>query len=311
MSDIQTTSANLRSPGRAILEEAGVARPVIITCALTGGVHGKEAHPALPEQPDEIVRAAVSAQAAGAAIVHCHARATNGDNTGDPDVFARILEGLRAHTDLIVNFTTGGGPGQSFEERLGVIDVAPDIVSLNMGTMLYQLRGEPEEPFINTRAEIEEIARRAAARGIKPELEVYSTTMLSEVANLVASGRIAAPYQINAVLNTPMQGGERGTVWEVVNFALRLPEPAVFFVTACGRTQLPLTTLAMLIGGHVRVGFEDNIYYGRGELATDNAQLVTRSARLAGELGLQVASPDQARAMLGLAANNGKQEGVR
>ena len=279
--------------------------PVIITAALTGGTHGKAANPALPEQPDEIVREAVACQEAGAAIVHCHARDIEGHNTASVEVFSQILDGLRAHTDLLVNFTTGGGPGQSLDERLAVLDLTPDLVSLNMGTMLYQMPGEPEELFLNARADIEAIAERARRSGIKPELESYNTAMLVEVEHLIARDLLVAPYQINAVLETPMQGGERGTPWNVLQFATRLPAHSVFFVTACGRSQLPLTTLAMLIGGHVRVGFEDNIYYRRGELAAGNAQLVARAARIAGELELTLATPESARGILGLPGAKG------
>jgi 3-keto-5-aminohexanoate cleavage enzyme len=287
-------------PSALIRLPAGRARAVVITCAVTGGVHGKEANPALPEQPDEIVRAAVECQRAGAAIVHCHARDESGASTADVAVFEKILEGLRRETDLLVNFTTGGAPGQTVDERLAVLDLAPDVVTLNTGTMLYQVPGEAEELFVNERETIVAIARRAQGRGIKPELEVYNTAMLREVEHLAEQGLLEPPPLINAVLQTPMQGGELGTVANVMQFVDRLPSGAVFTVTSCGRTQLHLTTLAMLIGAHVRVGFEDNVYYARGQLAESNAQLVERSRRQIQELGLRVADPDEARQLLNL-----------
>lgn len=281
-----------------LLEPAGAPRPVVITAALTGGIHGKEANPALPEQPEEIVEAAIACEQAGAAIVHCHARDERGESTGDPEIFARILEGLRRQTDLLVNFTTGGAPGQSMEERLQVLDLAPDLVTLNAGTLLYQLPGEPEEPFVNSRAEIEVIAQRALDASIKPELEVYNTAMLIEVENLIGKGLLTPPYIVNAVLGPPMQGSDPASLWSVIDFQLRLPQACHFTVTGCSRAQLPLAVLAMLGGAHVRVGLEDNIYYRRGELAASNAQLVERVRRIADELGLEVASPARARELL-------------
>jgi 3-keto-5-aminohexanoate cleavage enzyme len=289
---------------------AGEERPVIITCALTGGVQGKAANPALPEQPEEIVRAAVECQQAGAAIVHCHARDEQGASTGDIEVFDAILTGLRRETDLIVNFTTGGAPGQTLDERLAVLDLTPDLVTLNGGTLLYQVAGEPEEPFINKRETIVAIAQRARARGIKPEMEVYNTAMLRELGYLIERGLVDPPPAVNAVLQTPMQGGDLGTVANVMHFVDCLPTGVVFSVTACGRTQLHLTTLAMLIGAHVRVGFEDNVYYKRGQLADSNAQLVERCARLIRELGLRVADLDEARRLLSIGEPRRVVEGV-
>jgi 3-keto-5-aminohexanoate cleavage enzyme len=137
-------------------------------------------------------------------------------------------------------------------------------------------------------------------RGVKPELEVYSQAMLEEAEYLIGIGLLEPPYVINFVLHTPTQGGERGTPQNLIELARRLPPNAIGNVSAMGRTQLPITTIAMAMGLNVRVGMEDNVYYRHGELVTDNAQLVARTVRMARELEREPATPDEAREMLGL-----------
>jgi 3-keto-5-aminohexanoate cleavage enzyme len=272
---------------------------VIITCALTGGIHGKEANPNLPEQPDEIVAQGIAAWRAGAAILHVHARNPDGSNTMDKTLYGELHQRLCAETDAIVQLTTGGSPVLSVEERLNTVLLSPEMCSLNMGLLNFFIRGE-QVFFSNHRSDIERFAREMKRRGVKPELEVYSQAMLEEAEYLIGIGLLEPPYVINFVLHTPTQGGERGTPQNLIELARRLPPNAIGNVSAMGRTQLPITTIAMAMGLNVRVGMEDNVYYRHGELVTDNAQLVARTVRMARELEREPATPDEAREMLGL-----------
>jgi 3-keto-5-aminohexanoate cleavage enzyme len=163
------------------------ADPVVITCALTGGIHGKEANPNLPEQPDEIVEQGVAAWRAGAAILHVHARNPDGSNTMDPAIYGELHERLCAETDAVVQLTTGGSPLLSVEERLNTVLLAPEMCSLNMGLLNFFIRGE-QVFFANHRSDIERFAREIAERNVRPELEVYSAAMLEEVAHLLGLG---------------------------------------------------------------------------------------------------------------------------
>ncbi len=279
--------------------------PVIITCALTGGIHGKEATPRLPEQPDEIVAQGVAAWRAGAAVLHVHARTPDGSNTMDPAIFGELHARLCAATDAVVQLTTGGSPRLPVAERINTVLLAPEMASLNMGLLNFFVRGE-QVFFSNHRSDIAQFAQAMRAHGVKPEFEVYSSVMLEEVAHLLGLGILDPPYAINFVLQTPTQGGARGTPQNLLDMLQRLADLPVpreqlrVTVSSMGRTQLPLTTIGLAMGLNVRVGLEDNVYYRRGELAESNAQLVERAVRIARELERRPATPAEARAILGL-----------
>jgi 3-keto-5-aminohexanoate cleavage enzyme len=281
--------------------------PVLITCALTGGIHGKEANPNLPEQPDEIVEQGVAAWRAGAAILHVHARNPDGSNTMDRGIFAQLHGRLTAETDAIVQLTTGGSPVLEVAERINPVYLEPEMCSLNMGLLNFFIRGE-RVFFSNHREDIEHFAREMREHGVRPELEVYSSVMLEEVAWLLERELLEPPYVVNLVLETPTQGGMRATPANLVDLVSRLDalpvprEEIVVNVTAMGATQLPITTMAMAMGLNVRVGMEDNVLLRRGEPLRDNAQLVRRAVRIATELERRPATPDEARAQLGLLA---------
>jgi 3-keto-5-aminohexanoate cleavage enzyme len=272
--------------------------PPIITCALTGGYHDKTSHPNLPEQPDEIVEQGIRAWEAGAAVLHIHARDAAGHNTMDKAVYGEIHERLCAETDAIVQLTTGGGLAMSFDERLTTALLNPEMCSLNMGFVLFFQRGRGMM-LANPRPQIERYAREMRERGIKPELELYNATMLEEAERLIEAGLLERPYNVSFVLNAPGQGAARGTWQNLADMARRLPTGANCNVIAIGRAQLPLTTMGLAMGLNVRVGLEDNIRYSRDELARDNAQLVERTVRIARELQLEPATPDEARDVLG------------
>jgi 3-keto-5-aminohexanoate cleavage enzyme len=272
---------------------------VVITCALTGGIHGKEANPNLPEQPDEIVAQGIAAWRAGAAILHVHARNPDGSNTMSPAIYRELHERLCAETDAIVQLTTGGSPTLSVEERLNTVLLAPEMCSLNLGLLNFFIRGQ-QVFFSNHRSDICRFAEEMRTRGVKPELEAYNEAMLEEAEYLIVAGLLDPPYVINCVLHTPTQGGLRGTPRNLMGMLDRMPPGAIVNVSAMGRTQLPITTMALAIGLNVRVGMEDNVYYRRGELVEHNARLVARTVRIARELDREPASPAEARAMLGL-----------
>src|SRR3712207_3127327 len=243
--------------------------PVVITCALTGGIHGKEANENLPEQPDEIVEQGVAAWQAGAAILHVHARNPDGSNTMDAEIYSELHERLCAETDAVVQLTTGGSPRLPVEERLNTVLLDPEMCSLNMGLLNFFIQGE-QVFFSNHRSDIEQFAREIRAREVKPELEVYNSAMLEEVDHLLSLEILKPPYTINFVLHTPTQGGQRGTPQNLFDMLQRLrdlpapPESWRITISSMGRTQLPMTTIGLAMGLNVRVGMEDNVLYQIG-----------------------------------------------
>jgi 3-keto-5-aminohexanoate cleavage enzyme len=284
---------------------------VIITCALTGGIHGKEANPNLPEQPDEIVAQGIDAWRAGAAVLHVHARNPDGSNTMDPAIYSELHERLCAETDAVVQLTTGGSPRLSIEERITTVRLAPEMCSLNMGLLNFFIRGE-QVFFPNHRSDIERFAHEIRERDVKPELEVYSVAMLEEVEHLLSLEILEPPYAINFVLHTPTQGGQRGTPRNLVDAVERLRDLPVapgdlrVTVTSMGATQLPLTTMGLAMGLNVRVGMEDNVLMRRGEPVRSNAQLVERTVKIAHLLDRRPATPAETSELFAL---RGRAEG--
>ncbi len=277
-------------------EDYLAGEPVIVTAALTGGVHGKEANPNLPETPAEIGEAAAACEAAGAAIVHLHARRDSGERAFDAERFQAVADAVRERSDdLVLQHSTGGtaAPAELRHEPLRT-DPPPEMASLDMGPLNRYDRLTSE----NTRSTIDALYEEMAEREIKPELEVFNDGHLNEVHGLLDRFDLEAPVYVNLIL-----GG--GTLTppsprNLLHLADNLPDGALFNTLAFGPHQLPLTTMGLVLGGHVRVGLEDNVYYRRGELAASNAQLVERTAAIAERLERPVATPDEARTMLGL-----------
>ncbi|OIB58608.1 3-keto-5-aminohexanoate cleavage protein [Natrialba sp. SSL1] len=270
--------------------------PVIITAALTGGVQGKEATPHLPETPKEIGKAAAEAEAAGASVVHVHARKDNGERTFATERFQEIDDEIRRQADDVIIQHSTGGTGASDEDRHLPLrtDPAPEMASLDMGPMNRYDHLTSE----NTRGLVDSLHEEMVERGIKPELEIFNDGHMNETYGLLERRELAEP-----VYGTLIFGPGTLTPPKPRNFINaidNLPEGAQFNTLGFGRHQLPFVTMGILFGGHVRVGLEDNIYYERGELATSNAQLVERVARIADELGREVATPSQARDILNL-----------
>ena len=274
---------------------------VIITASLNGAFVNKAANPSVPEQPDEIAQAALECYDAGAAIVHIHARDEQGKPCGTKEKFAEILAAVRGRcSEIIIQFSTGGGTNLTIEERVSCLDADPEMASLNMGTLMRQTGPNAGQPFSNLTKDIEAWAAKMKAMNIKPEMECYSQSMYRDVRNLIKKGLIDAPYYVNFVLGMMHQGAIEASPETLVSMHQLLPEDCYFNVTATAAAQLPVTTMGMIMGGAVRVGLEDNIYYRRGELVKSNAQLVERAVRIARELNIEPATPGEARDILGV-----------
>ena len=275
-------------------------RKVIVTVSLTGGVQTKADTPYLPEQPDEIAEDAYNCFNEGAAIAHLHARDKEGKPSGDVGIFKVIHDAIRAKCNIVLQDSTGGGPGLTFEQRLACLDAAPEMASLNMGSMLRTIGKTAGTTWANPRPELERFAQEMAKRNIKPEMEIYHHGMLREMKNFIDKGLIQKPYYVNFVMGMAYQGAVEATAENLTSLVHLLPPDTIFNCCAIGRAQIPITTLSVLLGGQARVGMEDNIYFAKGELAKSNAQLVARSVRIIRDLGYEIASPDEAREIIGL-----------
>lgn len=287
---------------------------LIITVAPTGGMASKDSNPNLPTQPDEIARSVALAHKEGAAIAALHARRPDDLATCNADIYRDINTRIRERCDIILNNSTGGGSSgdmieerpdgifeNRFEERLKGLDAGAEMATLD-GFTAVDTFGDREILVATTPARCEALARRFQERGIKPEWEVFNPAhIIQDVCRLIEKGYDKPPFYINMVLGAHrnFQGAMPYTHDTLTSMVKLLPPQSVFCVSAIGPAQLPATTHAMLLGGHVRVGLEDNNYYARGELAT-NEQLVARTRRIATELGIAIASPGEAREMLGL-----------
>jgi 3-keto-5-aminohexanoate cleavage enzyme len=267
--------------------------PVIITVAPTGAEVSREQNPRLPITPEEIARDVAACAREGASAVHIHARTPDGRPTTDPDVLRRIARLIRDECDIVIGMSTGAQVGMSHEERIRVLDASPEVSSLNCGSLNFG-----DEIFDNDPALIEALAKRMRADGVRPELEIYDLGMLATAGRLLDGGLLADPPLYNFVMG--VRGGIRATTENLIAMLRNMPRPGHWTATGIGRDQLPLTTVACVMGGHMRVGFEDNVYYRRGQLASSNAELVARARRLAEELSRPVATPTQAREILGV-----------
>jgi 3-keto-5-aminohexanoate cleavage enzyme len=272
---------------------------VIITVAQTGALVNKSMNPNVPEQPEEIIASSYACYNEGAAIVHIHARDQRGENTSNPKVFGDIRDGIRRQCNMIIQFSTGGGPNLTQEQRIECLKASPEMASLNMGSMMRISGKYAGIPWSNMPHEIEAYVSSMRELGVKPEMEVYDFAMFREVNAVIEKGLVDKPYYVNLVMGMRYQGACDATPKILMLLHDFLPADAIFNCTAVGTAQLSLTTMAMILGGCVRVGLEDNLYYRKGELAT-NAQLVARTVRIARELGKEPATPEEARAILGL-----------
>ncbi|MFF9543442.1 3-keto-5-aminohexanoate cleavage protein [Streptomyces albidoflavus] len=287
---------------------------VIITCALTGAGDTVRKSPHVPVTPEQIARNAVEAAAAGAAVVHIHVRdPETGDPSRDPKLYREVVERIKeTGTDVVINLTAGMGgdlvidpddplthlPGTDLVgglERLPhVEDLLPDICTLDCGSLNF---GDGSNLYVSTPDMLRAGARRIQELGVRPELEIFDTGQLWFAKQLLAEGLLDAPTVFQLCMGIPWGApADPGVLQSMVNM---LPDGARWASFALGRMQLPWVAQSILLGGHVRVGLEDNLYLGKGNKAT-NAQLVERAVSLTESIGARVATPDEARATLGL-----------
>ncbi len=279
---------------------------LIITVALTGAQHGKEANPNLPEQPQEIVQQALACGEAGAAVVHIHARDTQGKPTASPAVFKEIVDGIKARSNLVICLSTGGAAKISLQERVGMVPaLKPDLASFNIGSTMtgrYDFEnGKWLSDFTLSQsyADLELIARTMLEAGTKPEIEIYDPGMINNALLLQKIGAIAEPMHFSFVMGIPGQINAP-TPRHLLYLSETLPKGSTWQVIGIGAHQFPLITMGMVMGGHVRVGMEDNLYIAKGVMAENNAQFAAKTVRIAKEIGRPIATPDEAREILGL-----------
>ncbi|MGZ3496086.1 MAG: 3-keto-5-aminohexanoate cleavage enzyme [Vulcanimicrobiaceae bacterium] len=266
--------------------------PLIITVAPVGAELTPEQTPHLAVTPKQLGDVAGACRAAGASIIHVHCRNDDGTNTHDVGRFKQAYEAIRSKSDLIVQFSTGGAIGMSPQERASVLQLRPEMATLTCGTVNFG-----DDVFENSFPIMRRILEKMHEFGVRPELEIFDKGHLTNAKRLEKEGLLAFPQHVDFVLGVP--GGLDATVQNLCDLVDSLPAGCTWSVAGIGRQQLPMAMAAIAMGGHVRVGLEDNIYYSKGRLAT-NDELIARVVRVANELGRPVATPDQAREMLGL-----------
>ena len=269
-------------------------QPVVVTVAPTGPLTTREQHPRVPLTPAEIGVAVAEAAEAGAAVAHIHARDEEGKPTADPAVYAAIAAEIRARCDIVVQASTGVGLTVPCEERVEILrgeEVDVRMATLNPASMTFGTGTFSNPPWF-----VEALARRMLERGIRPELEVYDLGHVGLCLDLVERGLVPEPLQFSFVMG--VRGGMPGDPALLPMLRSMLPAAAVWQAIGIGRTQLPLSLAALALGGNVRVGFEDNVYIRRGELAESNAQFVRRAVAMVHAAGRAVATPDDVRARL-------------
>ncbi len=266
---------------------------LMITAALVGAEVSREDTPYLPLSPREIADEAKCVYEAGAAIVHLHMRDQAGNSSQNKALFAETISYIKAETDLIVQVSTGGAVGMTAKERLQPVTLSPEMASLSTGSVNFGA-----EVFSNPLPMVCEFAKACREYQVKPEIEVFDSGMVTTALSLVKEGLLTEPLHFNFVLGVP--GGMAATAKNLLFLLDLIPAGSTWTVSAIGRHQLPMNTLGILLGGHVRTGLEDNIYYTKGVLAEGNASLVKRLVNIAQELGRPLASATEARVLLGL-----------
>lgn len=265
---------------------------LIITAAICGAEVTKKDNPALPITPEELAGEALACEKAGAAIIHLHVRDKEGHPTQELKYFKAAMDAItRAGVTAIVQPSTGGAAGMTWQERIQPVQLNPEMATLDCGTVNFG-----DEIFINDLPLMRNFAREMKSRTILPELECFEPGHISNALRLKKEGLLPDHLHFDIVLGVP--GAMEASVKNLLYMTELLPPGSTWTAAGIGRHQLPIAMHTMAMGGHVRVGFEDNIFYKKGILADGNAQLVERIIRLAGELGREIASPDEARKIL-------------
>jgi 3-keto-5-aminohexanoate cleavage enzyme len=267
---------------------------LIITAAITGSRITREKTPHIPITPGEIVQSAIECWQAGASIVHIHVRDPDtGLGTQDLGIFKQVVEPLRDKTDLVLCLTTSGIPGKNLpiEERLAPLELEPELASFDAGSINLG-----DSVFINSPEFLERAATEMKNRGVKPELEIFDLGMLITCLRMLDAKQLDHPAHFQLVLGTPW--GAPASPRSLLNLHDYIPPEATWSVIGIGKGHLPVSVMALAMGGHIRVGMEDNIYYSRGVLARKNAAFVERIVRLARAYGREVATPEETRGIL-------------
>lgn len=290
-------------------------RKVVISVATTGGLHGKEANPNLPEQPQEIIRHVKDAYAAGASLAHIHVRDRDGLTSADLGIYREVIQGIvetcpgmvtQVGNGIGVRFENGRNmPGVGFtqEQRMNLLNITPrpDMLTVNAGSFHFQHK-HTEVLFDNPKRWNAEFIRGCNERGIHTELECYDVSHIENMLKLRDLGVLKGPLHFSLVLG--IDGGMSASPRNLMTLVDAMPDDSSWQVVTIGKHQTPLSMIALGMGANIRVGFEDNVYIEQGELAKDNAQFVERAARLVRELGREVATPQETRAMMGLPAEH-------
>ena len=297
------------------MSRLGKMDPLIISVCINGGVQGKEANPAIPEKPAEIAQSASEAYNAGASIIHIHARNPHKlyECVADMEVYLDINRQVRNKCpNIVINNTSGHGPGVTMEERYRCLDAKPEVASLNMGPDMSRFKFPPrcaplehthdglvfDECIPFTYGIIENLASVMKEKEIKPEMELYHSGQYWVSQSLIEKGLITPPYWFQFVMG--YQTSVYPTPQNLISMVGELPENSIFSTVGIGKYQWVLTTLSIMLGGHVRVGLEDNVYLERGVKLKSNAEAVEKIVRIARELGRDIATPAQTREILGL-----------
>lgn len=268
---------------------------LIITAAVTGAWPTKADNPSVPTTPEEIADSVYACWQAGAAIAHLHMRDAEEQGTMDADLFEDAVKRIQAKCDIVLNLTTSGELGASDERRYAhLIRLKPDLASYDCGSMNWM----HQAVFLNTPPFLEKLAEVMRENGVKPEVECFDLGMIGTAKYYIKRGILPEAPHFQICLGAA--GGADATVENLLYMRNLLPEKATWSAFGTGRGHLPILYATLALGGHVRVGLEDNVYYQKGVLATSNAQLVERAARLGREFGREIATPDDAREMLGL-----------
>lgn len=261
----------------------------IITCAVTGAETTREHNPNLPLTPEEIAQSAYEAYQAGAAVCHLHVRDAKGNPTQDVNVFKETISLIRKKCDMVVEVTTGGAVGMTPEERLAPVTLSPDMASLDCGTVNFG-----NEYIVNTLPVMREFASTMKKYKVQPTLECFDLSHIHSAQILIKEGLIAAPYHYSFVMNVPGAVKLEPDVMEM--FVRKLPAGANWTVIGVGgKAFVDAIHYAILLGGHIRAGFEDNVYYSKGVLANSNAHLVERAVRIIRESGYEPATAAEVR----------------
>ncbi len=270
-----------------------MANELIISCPIVGAEHTKDSYPYLPTTPDELAQVSEEAVKSGASIIHLHVRDKDGKPSQNIEIFKEVTDKIKKRCDCIIQYSTGGAVGTPVKDRCAPLSLKPEMGTLSMGTMNFG-----DEVYENDDHIITSIAKALGENGVMPELEIFDYGMIEAMDRYIKKGIIKDKFHVDFVLGVP--GGMSGEIRNLVMLVDRLKAGQTWSVAGVGRFQLPLATYAIAMGGHVRVGLEDNIYYRKGELTKSNSQLIERVVRIANEFDRKPANVNLARKILGL-----------